>query len=368
MPFDPDIRANLHAWLHQSGLAAALLTSPFSVDWASGHESGIETGPNPFAGGPFLLLVELDRATLLFPDCEAPDLSALQLNGVSYQSYTAAGPLDPGKDYREKTRELLAGRNPNNLGVEFACLPAPLAELLRGARKIDDALSPLRMIKTTAELAAIRASLALCDHAQSLLPSIVLPGRTELEIWGDLRAALEIRAGRRLPLLADFVSGPRTADIGGPPMNRTVAAGEWLLADIVPRLDRYWGDICGVIPAGEPTIRFHELKKLVGETLDHAIALIRPGAVAGEIDRQVRAFITQRGFTPYPHHTGHGIGVSYHEAPRIVSGDPTVLAPGMVIALEPGVYLPGEAGVRLEDVVLVTSDGCEVLTRHRRTC
>ncbi|HRI83438.1 MAG TPA: M24 family metallopeptidase, partial [Opitutaceae bacterium] len=147
---------------------------------------------------------------------------------------------------------------------------------------------------------------------------------------------------------------------------RPVAAGEWVLADIVPRLGNYWGDICGVIPAGEPGGRFHGLKKIAGEALDLAISLVKPGAIAGDIDEAVRACIRGHGHEPYPHHTGHGIGVCYHEAPRIVADDRTPLAPGMVIALEPGVYLPGEAGVRLEDVVLVTATGCEVLTRHRR--
>ena len=365
MPLDPAIRSRLSAWLERSGLDAALLTSPFSVDWASGHESAIETGPNPFAGGPALLLLELRRLTLLHPDCEAPDLAALDLTGLAYASYTPAGPLVPHATYLEKARELLAGRHPANLGVEFRHLPAVLADRVAGATPIDDAIAGLRTIKTAAEIVSIRAALDLCDHAQAILPSLVQPGRTELAIWGDLRAALEARAGRRLPLLADFVSGTRTADIGGPPTSRTVAAGEWVLADIVPRLGNYWGDICNVIPAGQPAGRYAELRAVASDALDHALSLLRPGAVAGDIDRQVRDFITQRGFTPYPHHTGHGIGVCYHEAPRIVADDPTVLAPGMVIALEPGIYLPGEGGVRLEDVALVTSTGCEVLTRHR---
>lgn len=363
---DPALRSRLTAWLARENLAGALLTSPFSVDWASGHESTIETGPNPFAGGPALLLVEPDRATFLYPDCEAPDLAALNLTGLAYASYTPAGPLEPAKAYVEKARELLAGRDPRPLGVELATLPAGLTALLAPARPIDVALANLRAIKTSAEIAAIRAALALCDHAQAILPSLVRPGRSELEIWADLRAALETRAGRRLPLLADFVSGPRTGDIGGQPTSRVVATGEWLLADIVPRLGNYWGDICGVIPAGPPTPRFLELKKIAGAALDHAISLIKPGAIAGEIDQSVRAFITRHGYTPYPHHTGHGIGVSYHEAPRIVAGDSTILAENMVIALEPGVYFPGEAGVRLEDVVLVTTTCCEVLTQHRR--
>lgn len=365
MPLDPAIRSRLRAWLEHSGLDAALLTSPFSVDWASGHESAIETGPNPFAGGPALLLVEARRVTLLHPDCEAPDLAGLDLTGLAYASYTPAGPLAPQADYLAKARDLLGGRKAGKLGVEFRHLPAALADLVAGARPVDDAITGLRIQKTDLELAAIRAALDLCDHAQALLPQLVQPGRTELAVWGDLRAALEARAGRRLPLLADFVSGPRTAEIGGPPTNRTVAAGEWVLADIVPRLGNYWGDICNVIPAGAPAGRFGELRAVASDALDLGLSLLRPGAVAGDIDRQVRAFITRRGFTPYPHHTGHGIGVCYHEAPRIVDGDTTVLAPGMVIALEPGIYLPGEGGVRLEDVALVTPTGCEVLTRHR---
>lgn len=363
---DSDQRSRLTAWLRRENLAGALLASPFSLDWASGHESAIETGPNPFAGGPSLLLVEPDAATLVYPDCEAPDLAALGLHGLAYESYTPAGPLAPAEHLLEKTRELLSGKNFGELGAEFATLPTPLAALLRDARPIDDALSDLRAVKSPAELAALRASLALCDHAQSVLPSLVRPGRTELAIWGDLRAALESRAGRRLPLLADFVSGVRTAEIGGPPTNRIVATGEWVLADIVPRLGNYWGDICGVIPAGEPTERLRELKKIVGEALDLAISLVGPGAIPEEIDRTTRAFFENHGFTPYPHHTGHGIGVCYHEEPRIVTGNRTPLAENMVIALEPGLYLHGECGVRLEDVVLVTASGCEILTQHRR--
>jgi len=367
MPLDPELRNRLHAWREGAGLDALLLTSPFSLDWASGHESSIETGPNPFAGGPSLLLVEARRATLLHPDCEAPDLAALGLEGIAYPSYVPAGTLEPHRHWLEKARELLAGKTPARLGVEFAGLPAALAPLVAGARPVDADLANLRAVKTSQEIAAIRASLQLCDYAQSLLPALVRPGRTELAIWGDLRAALESRAGRRLPLLADFVAGPRTGDIGGAPGNRPIAAGEWLLADIVPRLGNYWGDICGVIPAGEPGGRFHELKKISGDALDLAISLIKPGAIAGDIDRAVRGYIRSQGHAPYPHHTGHGIGVCYHEAPRIVADDHTPLAPGMVIALEPGVYLPGEAGVRLEDVVLVTTTGGEVLTRHRHT-
>lgn len=361
---DPEIRSRVQHWMREADLAALLLTSPFNVAWASGHVTGIETGPNPFAGGPTLLLVDAKSATLLHPDCEAPDLAALGLQGIAYASYVPDHSFDPGLSFREKFRELIAGRA--NLGVELAGLPADLAGLVATAKPIDGRIDPLRAVKTAAEIDAIKASLALCDHAQAILPAIVRPGRTELAMWGDLRAALEAKAGQRLPILADFVGGPRTGDIGGSPDHRAIQAGEWILADIVPRLGNYWGDICNVVPAGEPAGRYHELRDVASAALDFAISLIKPGAVAGEIDRQVRNFITARGYTPYPHHTGHGIGVCYHEAPRIVTGDPTVLAENMIIALEPGVYFPGECGVRMEDVLRVTASGTEVLTQHRR--
>jgi len=360
---DPDIRQKLTAWLDRESLDAVLLTAPASVDWASGHEISVETGPNPFAGGPNVLLVERNRATLLHPDCEAPDCAALQLTGLTYPSYTADDSFAPARHYREKFKELIAGQS--NLGVELNHLPADLADLFAAARRVDGKLDALRMIKTPGELAALRRSLALCDYAQSILPGIVRPGRSELEMWGEMRTALESRAGCRLPLLADFVGGSRTGDIGGLPNNRQIAEGEWILADIVPRLGNYWGDICNVVPAGEPTARYHELKTVASDALDFAISLIKPGAITGEIDRQVRDFISRAGYTPYPHHTGHGIGVCYHEAPRVVTGDNTPLEENMVIAIEPGVYFPGDCGVRMEDIMRVTATGVEVLTKHR---
>jgi len=101
--------------------------------------------------------------------------------------------------------------------------------------------------------------------------------------------------------------------------------------------------------------------------LEFAISLVRPGAVAQEIDQKVRQFIATAGYPVYPHHTGHGVGVIGHEAPRIVPYNEEVLQEGMVIMLEPGIYLPGETSVRLEDALLVTSDGVEVLTKHDKS-
>ena len=193
-PMDSAIRLKLTFWLEHEKIECGLLTAASSVDWASGHETPIETGPNPFAGGPTVLLVEKNTATLLYPDCEVPDLGALGLEGLAYASYTPDHTQSPSNKYRAALRELIAGKS--NLGVEYANFPGDLAATLVHAKPIDGRIDPLRAVKTPGEITAIRAALELCDLAQAILPKLVQPGRSELAIWGDLRVALESKAGR----------------------------------------------------------------------------------------------------------------------------------------------------------------------------
>jgi Xaa-Pro aminopeptidase len=137
-----------------------------------------------------------------------------------------------------------------------------------------------------------------------------------------------------------------------------MSEGELVIADLSPRRDGYWADSCSTIAVGEPTATARAIHRRILTRLEQAIAAVKPGVVAGNLDALVREGLN------YPHHSGHGIGASFHEEPRIVPGWPTVLEPGMVLALEPGWYGDGE-GVRLEWIVLVTGGGCEVLSGHR---
>jgi Xaa-Pro aminopeptidase len=136
------------------------------------------------------------------------------------------------------------------------------------------------------------------------------------------------------------------------------------MLDFVPRLDGYWGDNCAGYFAGEPDETLRSVYKVVQGCLQAGAEAIKPGVRAYELDATLREYIRKAGYEPYPHHSGHGLGATYHDEPRIVPNHAVRLEPGMVLVLEPGIYLPGTGGVRLEDAYLVTTDGCEVLTKH----
>jgi Xaa-Pro aminopeptidase len=182
-------------------------------------------------------------------------------------------------------------------------------------------------------------------------------GAREIDLWAETIGAIERAAGCRTPVLADLVSGPRTEGIGGPPGERALEDGDVVLCDLSPRLRGWWADSCVTIAVGEPPPELCRAHERAVETLYALLDAIRPGLPAAELDALGRSRMD------YPHHTGHGIGVTPHQFPRIVPDATWTLEPGMVIALEPGTY-PGPWGVRVERVAVVTERGCEVLSGH----
>jgi len=362
----------LHDWLHAHGCAGALLSSPFTLTWLTGYAPPIEFGPDPFLGGPALAWVHDGRVTVIASDAEAPALRAAGVDVREYAGYTVDQPLACATRMAAEVRAALSDvvHLSGAVAVEENALSATLLHAAHAAlpqarwAPSDDALAALRAVKTDAEVARIRAALALCDAAQRHVRETLRAGITELDLWASMRAAVENAAGGRVPMLADLASGLRCADIGGPPTARVLQPGDGVIFDFVPRLDGVWGDCCDTLFVGEPSPELRRLRQVSLDALRAGVAAVRPGVRAGDLDALLRRSVRDTGYEPYPHHSGHGIGAAYHEAPRIVPGDSTILQAGMVIALEPGVYVPGLGGARVEDVVLVTHDGCEVLTQH----
>jgi Xaa-Pro dipeptidase len=358
--------------LQNQRITAALLSNPATLTWLSGYAPPIQTGPSPFEGGQALGWWQSGELTLVLSDAEAPAASALGARTRDYLSYTIEAPIAGMEHHAAALEETLrqAGAPRGKIGVEFNFLSAPLAAVLEKAFPnsqlvpLDGAFSAVRAVKSGVEIEKIKASLALCDRAQAFIADSARAGQSEIELWGALKADLESTAGGRLPVLADLVAGLRTADVGGLPGGYQIQPGDAIIADIVPRLDGYWGDNAGTHFAGQPVPALEKAYRDVRAALQKGIQAVRPGLKACDLDRLLRQELTSQGYPPYPHHSGHGIGATFHEEPRLVAYNQLALQPGMVVAIEPGAYLPGIGGVRLEDVVLVTAGGCEILTRH----
>ena len=335
----------------RSGADALLASHPSTVAWLTGYAADVETGPSPFALSPLALLADGARVLVVSED-EAEAAAATGCEVVSYPGY-GLGPVDPVAGAARALASVVEGRR---VAAETGSLPAALADGI-DAVDVTAALAAERAVKDRDEIERIRAAVALCDAGQRAAREAAREGATELEVWAATRAAIEREAGGRVPLLADLVSGPRTADVGGPPGGRELRRGDLVLVDLVPRRDGYWGDSCATLTVGDPDDGARARHRVAQEALARGVDAVRPGVLAGELDALVRTGLD------YPHHTGHGLGTAWHEQPRIVPGAETALEAGMVVALEPGSYGDGR-GVRVEQVLLVTADGCEVLSGH----
>jgi Xaa-Pro aminopeptidase len=328
---------------------------PATVSWLTGHVPEIEWGPSPFSVPPVAILQPDGRVWIVVSDDEAGGLAA-DVEALTFPGFVLED-VDRRTAADAAVLSLLRGKA--ILAVELGSLPGSLVRALRGTtfEDVTAKVRRARAVKDEDEIEGIRAAIRAADAGQAAARAALAAGRTELELWSETRAAIEATAGGRTPVLADLVTGPRTAEVGGPPSTRRIEAIDLLLVDVVPRVGAYWGDSCATVALGDPSDAVRRAHATALEALDAAKAAVRPGVRADEIDAAARAFL------PYPHHTGHGLGLTTHEEPRIVPGAERVLEAGMVVALEPGTY-GDDWGVRVEQVLLVTPDGHEVLSRH----
>lgn len=364
--------------LQSQGIDSALFAHPHSVTWLTGFAPPVQVGRNLFAAGPALVFYAGGQFTLVvvdgYAELAAPFARESDAVLLTYPGYTIERELDgPGNLYQVLAGLPVAGQGvAGRLGVEASEAPLAVVEQLAGAGTgdarslvaIDGWLQPLRMVKTGEELGKLRQNFALGDRGHAAARSAALAGRSEIEVWAALETAIQVAAGCRVPIGNDCVVGTRRDNIGGWPQERRLADGDSLIVDISVVHQGYWSDSCATYVAGMPSPRQVEMHRVASEVLALGASLLRPGVRCKEIDRAMRSATEAAGYPVYPHHSGHGVGVSGHEGPRIVPYSEERLAAGMVVMLEPGIYFPGETGVRVEDGFLVTEDGAEQLTAH----
>ncbi|HKW42216.1 MAG TPA: aminopeptidase P family protein [Gemmatimonadales bacterium] len=216
----------------------------------------------------------------------------------------------------------------------------------------------LRAAKDEGEVAAIRSAALLAGEALRRTLGQVRPGMTELAIAGALECTMRRLGSEGHPFATIVASGPRSALPHARSSGRAVAAGEWLLIDFGAQVDGYCADVTRTVVVGaRASERQRVLYELVRDTQQRARSAVRAGMSGRDADALAREPITARGFgEAFGHSLGHGLGLEVHEAPRLSTVNPDPLPAGAVVTIEPGVYLPGEGGVRIEDDVHLPPD------------
>ena len=241
-------------------------------------------------------------------------------------------------------------------------LPLQAATMPTDTITVEPLLAPLRARKSPAEIELVAQAAAQADRAVQAVVDACRPGVTELELAWVARDAFQ-RDGAEEVSFTLIASGPNGAyphHHSGP---RQLQTGDAVIIDIGALFNGYQSDITRMVFLGAPPPEFVEVYEAVLAANRQGRAAVRPGVTAEEVDRVTRTKLAEAGYGDYfIHRTGHGLGLEVHEPPYIMAGNEQVLEAGMVFSVEPGVYLPGRFGVRIEDIVAVTDTGVRTLT------
>ena len=342
-------RARLVESLAEAGLDALFVSSPPNIRYLSG-----------FTGSSALLLAVPGRS-VLFTDpryaiqsAEECDCRVRVVKRTLITALAAAarrlGLRRIGFEQQHLTCDLWQSLR-NNLAAGVDLVPA------------SGLVEELRAVKSPAEVALIRQSARTCRAAFQRAVRRIRPGLTEAALAAEIDHQMR-RLGAEGPAFETIVAaGPNAVLPHARPGSRPLRNNELLLIDMGARQDGYASDMTRVLSLGEAPAEARQLHAAVLEAQLAALQTVRDGVAASAVDRRAREVLRGHGLDKaFTHSTGHGLGLEIHEAPRIGQRAGERLRDGMVITVEPGVYIKGFGGVRIEDTVLVTQEGCEILT------
>lgn len=228
----------------------------------------------------------------------------------------------------------------------------------------EEKLRQLRMIKDEKELSIIREACALADYAIEVGCSEIKEGKTELDVLAAIEYALKKKGVAAMSFSTMVLTGANGASPHGNPGLTKIQKGDFVLFDLGVVVDGYCSDITRTVAYGDINDKQKEIYDTVLRAQLAAVSAAKPGMPCSEVDLSARNIITEAGFGEYfPHRLGHGLGISVHEYPSLTETNGLLLEKGMVFTIEPGIYVPEVAGVRIEDDVVVTDSGLEVLTK-----
>ncbi|MFB7193294.1 M24 family metallopeptidase [Streptomyces sp. NPDC056240] len=342
-----------------AGLAGVLVAPGPDMVWLTGYSPTADTERLTM-----LVLAPGQDPVLVVPTLEAPDAAkAVGADALTLRDWT------DGKDPYAVTAPLLdvAGRfgiSDNAWAMHLIGLQKALPDTSYAS--LTEALPMLRAVKDAAELERLTAAGEAADATYEEIKKVPFAGRRETDVAGDLADLLR-QFGHSQVDFTVVGSGPNGANPHHEAGERVIENGDMVVLDFGGLKHGYGSDTSRTVHVGEPTAEEQRVHDVVREAQAAGCAAVEPGAACQDVDRAARAVITEFGYDQYfIHRTGHGIGVTTHEPPYMIEGEEQRLVPGMCFSVEPGIYLPGRFGVRIEDIVTVTEDGVRRLNSTSR--
>lgn len=350
----------ISTYLKKHNIDAAFITTPDNVFYVSGFRS------NPHERLLGVLIFQDAEPLMILPQMEVPDAKNAGWN------FDVVGHQDTDQPW-QLLKQAIENKKitPSQIAIEKSHMTVERLEAIQELypdvtfTRLDDQLNSMRVVKDANELAILREAAAYADYAIEVGVSEIAEGKTELEILTAIELALKKKGISHMSFDTMVLSGPKTASPHGKPGDRKIQEGDLVLFDLGVIYKGYCSDITRTVAFGEPSTKQKEVYETVRKAEQAAVDAVKPGVKAMELDKIARDIITEAGYGEFfTHRLGHGLGISVHEFPSVTGNNEMELIEGMVFTIEPGIYDPSITGVRIEDDVVVTKDGVEVLTKY----
>ncbi|MCM2531424.1 Xaa-Pro peptidase family protein [Neobacillus pocheonensis] len=349
----------LQIWMKENDIEVSFVTSSENVFYLSGYYT------NPHERLLALAVFQEEEPFLVCPGMEVHDAkrSGWEHEIIGFSDIDNPWELvmnSINKRMKDVSKVAIEKEHMNVERFEQISTLFPRASFVSAEEK----LRKLRMIKDAKELKIIEEACALADYAVEVGVSEIKEGKTELEILSAIEFALKKKGVTEMSFATMVLTGANAASPHGNPGLTRIQKGDLVLFDLGVVVDRYCSDITRTVAYGDINDKQKEIYDTVLKAQLAALEVSKPGVTAAEVDLTARKIIAGAGYGEYfPHRLGHGLGISVHEFPSMTETNQLILEEGMVYTIEPGIYVPEIAGVRIEDDVYVTADGIKVLTK-----
>ncbi|RST98080.1 peptidase M24 family protein [Vagococcus vulneris] len=339
---------NLRSQMKIDGIEAFLITNPYNLRYLTG-----------FTGTTGLALITLDNAYFI-TDFRYTEQAVAQCKG--YQIEKNIGPI------LNKAGEIVESAAVKNLAFEESHLTFDKFVVLETLLEqelipVSGMIEELREVKDADEIAITKQACQIADQAFEHILTYIKPGLTEIEVANELDFFMRSKGASGVSFTTIVASGLRSAMPHGVASDKVIEQGDFITIDFGCYYNGYVSDMTRTISLGEPSEKLKEIYQIVLGAQERVLEAAKPGMTGIELDAVARDYITEHGYgEAFGHSTGHGIGLEIHEGPNVSKVADKAFVPGNIITNEPGIYLPGIGGVRIEDDMLITENGMERLT------